>query len=153
MEHDRKFSHKETAVSCFNFVWDLMEKKFRRPEETLQMLHLAHASIYHWTQCEDYTPTNLSIGYWQLSRAYAVAEEFGNALKYAEICIDISKDASVGPFYRAYAREAAARACAGLHDYQKGTFHLESAVAYMGEISQSDLEVIRPDLEELEKLL
>ncbi|MDW0117461.1 hypothetical protein QTL97_10985 [Sporosarcina thermotolerans] len=104
-------SHKQVAATCFNQVWDLLEKEVRTPEEKEQMIHLCHSSFWHWTQAEECTETNLSIGYWQLSRVYAVVGQGENALNYAKRCIAVSEEASLAPFYIGYGYEAAARAC------------------------------------------
>ncbi|MFD2445130.1 tetratricopeptide repeat protein [Bacillus sp. CGMCC 1.16607] len=103
-------SHKQIASQCFNRVWDFLDMSERSREEEEQMVHLAHTSFWHWTQVEDHTPTNLSIGYWQLSRVYAVIGNGEQSLFYADRCKDISEDASIAPFYLAYAYEAIARA-------------------------------------------
>jgi hypothetical protein len=51
-----------------------MDLNERTKEEEEKMIHLTHVSFWHWTQVEGHTPRNLSIGYWQLSRVYAIAE-------------------------------------------------------------------------------
>lgn len=40
--------HKQQAVTNFNAAWDLIEKADRSWEDDLQMIHMAHASRYHW---------------------------------------------------------------------------------------------------------
>ncbi|WP_432361391.1 hypothetical protein [Sporosarcina sp. UB5] len=105
------FSHKQIAATCFNQVWDFLEKEDITPEEQEQMIHLCHSSFWHWTQAEECTETNLSIGYWQLSRVYAVVGQGENALNYAKRCICVSEEAGLAPFYSGYGYEAAARAC------------------------------------------
>ncbi|GIO93881.1 hypothetical protein [Paenibacillus lactis] len=40
--------HKQQAVTNFNAVWDLIEKADRSWEDDLQMIHMAHASRFHW---------------------------------------------------------------------------------------------------------
>jgi len=54
-------AHHYFAAQCFNQTWDLLEKAHRSPEEGEQMLLLALASLWHWTQRDDSTPQNLSI--------------------------------------------------------------------------------------------
>ncbi|MHC8514934.1 hypothetical protein [Sporosarcina sp. ITBMC105] len=105
-----KFSHKQLAVNCFNQTWDLLDKRNRTQAEKEQMIHLCHTSFWHWTQVEDHTPQNLSIGYWQLSRVYAVVENGEQALYYAKQCVSVSHEADLAPFFIAYAYEAQARA-------------------------------------------
>ncbi|MEH7223303.1 hypothetical protein V7112_05750 [Bacillus sp. JJ1566] len=102
-------SHKQLATECFNKVWEILEKSDRTVNETEEMIHLCHTSFWHWTQVHDHTEQNLSIGYWQLSRVYAVAENGEQALYYAERCVEISKNAELAPFYIGYGYEALAR--------------------------------------------
>jgi hypothetical protein len=84
------FSHKQLAVNSFNAVWDLLDLNERTKEEEEKMIHLAHASFYHWTQVEGPTAKNLSIGYWQLSRVYATAGLGERSLYYAEQGLSVS---------------------------------------------------------------
>lgn len=36
------------AGSLFNGVWTLLENPSRTPDDDLLMIHMAHASRYHW---------------------------------------------------------------------------------------------------------
>ena len=40
--------HKKQAVGAFNATWDLIDKAERTVDETREMIHLAHASRFHW---------------------------------------------------------------------------------------------------------
>lgn len=107
---DMELAHRTFAVNSFNTVWTLLEKENRTPEEDEQMVHLTHASLWHWSQCQGHTVTNLAIGYWQISRVYATLGEADNALKFGERCLTVSRHPDVPPFYQAYAYEALSRA-------------------------------------------
>ena len=74
------------------------------------MLQLSMASLWHWTQREDCTPTNLSIGYWQVSRVYALLRNADQAKHYGLLCLEAAKNEGVEPYYRGCAYEALARA-------------------------------------------
>ena len=65
-------AHRWFSADCFNRVWALLEKAGRTPAEDERMISLCHASLAHWRERMDCTTRNLSIGYWQLSRVYAV---------------------------------------------------------------------------------
>src|SRR5207247_1686951 len=41
--------HRRMAVQLFNSTWDLMAKKRRTKDEDDRMIHMAHASRYHWS--------------------------------------------------------------------------------------------------------
>ena len=59
--------HKKIAKQCFNEAWDYLDKKSRDANDEQKMLHLAHASLYHWGSVE--SALNFAVGDWQLSRA------------------------------------------------------------------------------------
>lgn len=113
------FTHKQLASSCFNRVWDFLDKEQLSPEEKEEMIHLCHSSFWHWTQTEGHTEQNLSIGYWQLSRVYAVVGLGELALSYAKRCISISLKAELAPFYIGYGYEAEASAYSVLGEIDK----------------------------------
>ena len=101
-------AHRYFSTSCFNEAWQLIDKVDRSAEDELQMILLAHASLWHWTQQEDCTSRNLSIGYWQASRIYSLLGQSDNARRYGQLCLDISQQEN--PFYLGFAYESLARA-------------------------------------------
>ena len=101
-------AHRYFSADCFNKTWQLIRKTTRTPAEDEQMIRLSQASLWHWTQRVDCTRANLSIGYWQLARVYAIAGRADEARRYSQWCLDHSRDES--PFLHAYAFEALARA-------------------------------------------
>jgi hypothetical protein len=103
-------AHKYFAAQCFNQTWDYIDKPARTKSEEDSMLSLSLASLWHWTQREDCTPTNLSVGYWQVSRVFALLQQADNARHYGELCLEVSQKEGVLPFYLGYAYEALARA-------------------------------------------
>ena len=107
-EFDIAAAHKYFAVGCFNQAWGLIDKSDRTPEEDEMMISLAHASIWHWTQRDDCIDRNMSIGYWQASRIYALLGQADNARRYGQLSLDYSKDSE--SFYIGFAYEALARA-------------------------------------------
>jgi tetratricopeptide (TPR) repeat protein len=144
------FTHRQLAVSCFNKVWDLLEKENRTANQNEEMANLCHSSFWHWTQVEEHTPTNLSIGYWQLSRVYAVIGQGETALKYAEKCIDVSNSSELKPFYKAYAYEAAARAYKVLNDLDKCKIEIHKAYDFTSQVIVEESKGwLMKDLEEI----
>ncbi|PWB51135.1 MAG: hypothetical protein C3F13_14840 [Anaerolineales bacterium] len=109
-DFDLQAAHKYFSAECFNRAWDFIDKPLRSPAEEEKMLQLSLASLWHWTQREDCTPTNLSIGYWQISRVYALIRRAEQARRYGDLCLEASKKDGVLPFYQGYAYEALARA-------------------------------------------
>lgn len=101
-------AHNYFSVTCFNEAWRLIEKPQRTPHDNERMLRLSQASLWHWTERPDCSGRNLSIGYWQLSRIYALLGDAEHARRYARLCLDQSHEH--GPFFLGYAYEALARA-------------------------------------------
>lgn len=106
---DIQQAHKYFSADCFNKTWDNMDKGGdRSTEESMEMLHTAIASLWHWSQREDVTPKKLSIGYWQVSRVYCLVKQPNNARRYGLLSLQYAKDLS--PFFKGYAYETLARA-------------------------------------------
>jgi hypothetical protein len=100
--------HRYFSVECFNKAWELIEKPNRTPAEDEEMIRLTQASLFHWTKREDCKASNMSIGYWQASRIYAMVGRADEARRYGLLCLEYSR--SETPFLHAYAYEALARA-------------------------------------------
>jgi superoxide dismutase len=126
-DFDLQAAHKYFSISCFNQAWDLMDKFERTSEEDQEMLRLSLASHYHWTKRQDCAPANLSVGYWQTSRIYAMLGEPGNARKYGQLCLEIAQNAGLEPFYLGYAYEALARAESEDHHSKQMQTYLREA--------------------------
>ncbi|GBD85254.1 hypothetical protein BMS3Abin02_01658 [bacterium BMS3Abin02] len=103
-------THRRFASECFNAAWDLLAKRDRTPEEVDEMIDLAHASRWHWTQTKECTPSNLAVGAWQLSRVYAVAGRQDDALHHGQVSLRLCRDNDLSAFHEGYAYEALARA-------------------------------------------
>ena len=115
---DPKIAHREFAVNCFNGVWELLDKGVERaPEEDVLMVHMAHASRYHWEQVG--TPLNLARGDWQLARVYAILGEGETSWKYARSSLDLCHANGFDDFDLAFAYEALARACTVIGDISR----------------------------------
>lgn len=87
-ELDKSQAHKFFSADCFSNTWELIDKADRTPEEDEQMLLLAMASLWHWTQREDHTLSNLSVGYWQVSRVHALRGHANEARRYGQLALD-----------------------------------------------------------------
>ncbi|MBN2170642.1 MAG: hypothetical protein JW819_04880 [Candidatus Krumholzibacteriota bacterium] len=124
---DLAAAHKNFSASCFNAVWELLDKADRTEREGQRMIELAHASIWHWTQREDCTDTNMSIGYWQASRVYATLGMADEARRYGTLCLAASAAEGVPPFYLGYAHEALSRAAGVAGDREEAAAQLAEA--------------------------
>lgn len=144
-EFDPAAAHKYFSAECFNRAWDLIEKPDRTPDEDEAMIRLNQASLYHWSQREDCTGRNLSIGYWQTARIYALLGQADNARRYGELCLRYSQDE--GAFLLGYAYEALARAESVAGESEKAAKYLQNARRCLPQIADSeDREQLEEDL-------
>jgi hypothetical protein len=107
-EFDLAAAHKFFSADCFNRAWDLMDKQVRSAEDDRMLVLLNQASLYHWSQRPDNDNKSRSIGYWQASRIQSLLGNAAEAMRYASICLEYSRE--LEPFYLGYAYEALARA-------------------------------------------
>ncbi len=101
-------NHKKIAVELFNKVWDYLDQEQRTEEENITMIHMAHASRFHWGNVGE--PVNFARGEWQVSRVYSVVERSEPSLFHAENCLAICLEHHIKDFDLAFAYEAMARA-------------------------------------------
>ncbi len=153
-EADTQEIHKQLSAKCFNECWGLIEKADRTAEDTENMLLLADASLWHWKQRADCQPSNLSVGYWQVSRVHALAGQHDMARLFGQKCLAVGQDSKLSPFYVGYAYEALARAelLAGNSDAAKA--HLTKARDELSAIAdREERDALEPDIAALEKLI
>ena len=136
MSEELKKIHRKFAVECFNNTWTLIEKSDRTAEDDAQMLHLAHASRFHWGEIG--TPLNFARGDWQLSRVYSILGHGENALVFAKSSLHLCLEHDFGDFDLAFAYEAAARAFSVLGDSEMLAKHLKLAKNAGNEITKDD---------------
>ena len=129
-------AHQFFAADCFNKTWAILDQPSRSAHDDEQMLLLSHASLWHWTQREDCTDQTLSVGYWLISRVYAVLRRGEDASQYAERCLAASH--SQTSFYLGYANEALARAARLQGDADKTSHHLSEARRLTALVTDSD---------------
>jgi hypothetical protein len=133
---DAELAHRHFSADCFNRTWTLIEKPDRTPAETEAMVLCALASLWHWTQRKDCTDRNLSIGHWQVSRAYALAGQGENALRHGQRSLALAEGSQ--PFYIGYAHEAVARAALVLNDRTLLTNHLSAARRCAASVAEAE---------------
>jgi len=126
-EFDHAAAHRFFAADCFNGTWDLLDRKDRSAEDDEQMLLRAAASLWHWTQRTDATPENLSVGFWLVSRAHAVAGSPEESVRYGELSLSEAGKPGVAPYALAYAHEALARGHAAAGRRKQAADHVALA--------------------------
>jgi len=153
MEQNETEIHRKTAIKCFNGAWDYLDKKDRNSDDEQQMLHLAHASRYHWGFVGN--AQNFAIGDWQISRVYAALGEPRLALHFAKSCLEITqKNNIVDNLPSAY--EGMARAYAIAKDSKSARDYVNKAhtqLEKMPEMSAADKKVYADQIRETEELI
>jgi hypothetical protein len=151
---DMQEVYRQLSVDCFNRCWTFMSKPDRSEKDVEEMLLLAGASLWHWTQRTDCAPTNLSIGYWQMSRAHALAGHYETSRFFAERCVAISRAEKLPPFYVGYAYEALARARVLRREFDLARADLVEARRCLRQVTdKEEIDLLEPDLAELEKAI
>jgi DNA-binding transcriptional MerR regulator len=141
-------TERQQAIDLFNGVWRLMEKEDRSIEDDDRMLHMAHASRYHWGQVG--TAANLARGEWQVSRVYTVLGRGEPALHHARRVLEICRANAIGDWDLAFAYEALARASAVAGDKDQARAFTELALAAAEDIAEDeDRELVMTDLESI----
>jgi hypothetical protein len=144
---DIQAAHRYFSTECFDRAWDLIEQEERTPEEEDRALNLSVASLWHWTQRPDCTTKQLSLGYWQISRIYAITGRPENATWYAERCLEATEDAELPPFYLGYAYEALGRAAmAGRNRRAAMEYIAKARELAQQEESEEDRQLLLDDL-------
>lgn len=133
MTEDKTFTlaeaHKHFAIKTNGETWQLLEKKERTSIEDEILIHLAHASCYHWLQVG--TGLHHQRAEWLLSHTYAEIGIADAALKHAKLCRDLTEEFKdlMQDFDIAYSHEAMARACACAGELSDALLHRQKAEA------------------------
>jgi len=136
---------RKLAADLFNGVWALMEIEDRTQAQDDRMLHMAHASRFHWEQVG--TPANLARGEWLCSRVYAVLGRGEPALHHARRVLELCEEHDIGDWDLAFAHEALARAHAVAGDRTTSDEALARARAAAEDIADpEDRELLDADL-------
>lgn len=119
-------NHKALAVSCFNSVWDLIDKVNCSDDDNLKMIHMAHTSRFHWGEIG--TPLEFSRGEWQISRVYSLVGLGESALYHGKQALKYCLEHQIGNFDLAFAYEAIARAYNVLGNVVERNVTIEKAI-------------------------
>lgn len=134
------------ASRLFNEVWDLLESHDRGSADDDRMIHMAHASRYHWGQVG--VAANLVRGEWQCSRVYAVLGRAEPCLHHGQRALDLCLAEGIADFDLAFAYEALARGYAIAGDGDAARRMTEKALAAVDGIAgEEDRKLVLADLE------
>ena len=124
LDHDH---HRSEGVETNNLAWKLFEQPDRTPDDDARMIHMAHASAYHWGLVG--TAENHARAEWMCSHAYALAGRAEPARYHAERCLAIVEANAIADFDLVYANEAMARSLALAGDLDEASRYLAAARA------------------------
>jgi DNA-binding transcriptional MerR regulator len=86
-------THRQLGKELFNHTWTLIERADRSTEEVDEMVHAAHASVWHWSRGGG-TLANAARGEWQVSRVYATLGRGEPALAHARRALELAEAAT-----------------------------------------------------------
>jgi tetratricopeptide (TPR) repeat protein len=152
MSKDELEFHKKIAIQCFNQAWDYLDKKSRDANDEQQMLHLAHASRYHWGFVG--SARNFAVGDWQLSRVYAALNEPRLALHFAKSALELTQKNNLSDnLPSAYEGMARAYAVAKENRSARGYINKARESLKAAKMSAEDKKVYSDQIDETEALL
>ncbi|HEY0415236.1 MAG TPA: hypothetical protein VGC78_02515 [Gaiellaceae bacterium] len=133
--------HRQQGVDLFNGTWRLIES---RHDDAL-MLHMAHASAWHWAAAPECTTANRARGEWLVSRVSALCGLADAARFHAEASLRICEENGLADWDLAFAHEALARAAKVAGDDEAAAAHAARAAAVPIE-EADDRELLERDL-------
>lgn len=146
--------HRRFSTECFNKCWSLIDKTDRSPQDVEDMILCASASMWHWKQRSDCKPLNMSIGYGQLSRVYALTGHNDLARLFGQKCLNAAIDGKAAPFYLGYAYEAITRAEIGLKNFQAAADNLDKAQTQLKSVTNAEEKGwLKADLDALKQMI
>jgi len=123
---------RKLAARLFNDTWALLQMESRTPEEDDRMIHMAHASRFHWDNVGD--DQNRAIGEWQVARVYSVLGHGESALFHARRSLDYASRPGHADWLLASAHEGLARAQAVAGDIESARGSRDTALALLSKI-------------------
>jgi hypothetical protein len=115
--------HRRFAGSTFNDCWDLIEQDARDADDDVEMLLLAAASRWHWSQVGG--PEQIATGDWQVAHVASLLGLSDLARVFAERNLALATTEGWDGWRLASAHEAMARASAAAGDAERRRQHLE----------------------------
>jgi DNA-binding transcriptional MerR regulator len=131
-------THRRLGIDLFNKTWTLMEKVDRSREDDDELIHMAHASAYHWLLVG--TQANRARSEWQCSRVYAILGRPAPALDHARRCLELveASPEEMEEFDLPAAYEALGRACSVAGDLAEARRYVELGRAATAPIADED---------------
>ena len=93
--------HRQLATELFSHVLGLLERTDRECSENDRMIHMAHASCFHFQLGG--TALNIALGEWQCARVHIALGQSDSALYHAWRYLEHAENYGLGPFHIAQA--------------------------------------------------
>jgi hypothetical protein len=150
LPHLDRETERRLAAGLYNETWRFIELPARSAAQDDEMIHMAHASRYHWGNVGE--AVNLARGEYLCSRVYAVLKRPEPSVWHARRCLEILTAAGGGEDHDlAAAYEALARAYATSGDRAVSRGWIEKARVALDAISNpKDRKPIEDDLATIE---
>ncbi|SDR18520.1 hypothetical protein [Pseudovibrio sp. Tun.PSC04-5.I4] len=140
--------HRSIAIELNQRAWSLLEKQDRTHEDNDELLHVAHASLWHWLQAG--TKKNHQRGLWLVGRIHVLQGNGEAAMRYAEKTMELTETnkEDMAEYDHAYAHELLARATLLAGDQSKAAALYERA-ARLGQLidGEQNRKIFFSDLE------
>jgi hypothetical protein len=93
--------HRQLATELFSHVLELLERTDRNCAENDRMIHMAHASRFHFDLGG--TALNIALGEWQCARVHIALGQPDSATYHAWRYLEHAENYGLGPFHIAQA--------------------------------------------------
>ena len=135
---DKDKANRWFAVELNNRSWDLLEKPELTEAEADEVVHAAHASVYHWRQVG--TVANHARALCLLANVYAALRRGGEAIRYARQCVELAEAhaGEIADWDLAFGYDCLARATAAAGDREAAAKVRQQARDYGDKIAEAE---------------
>lgn len=145
---DSPADERALAAALFGEAWALLERETRTSREDDRMVHVAHASRFHWDNVGD--DQSRAIGEWQVSRVYATLGRGEPALFHAGRAVDYASSPECDDWVLASAYEGLARAQAISGDLESARDSRDRALGRLETVTDAeDRAIVAADIDSL----
>ena len=121
--------HRAEGIAGNNGVYGLLDQAGRTADDDARMVHMAHATVHHWSMATGSGPANVARGEYLCSHVYGYLGRGEPARFHAARCMALCDEGGLDDFDRAFAHEAMARALAASGDLDGARRHVDAARA------------------------
>ena len=129
-------SNRYFAIECNNQFWSLSESELN-PEKESELLAVAFASLYHWSQVG--TDENINLAYLGVARALCITE-YSQSVEYAQRAHSYFHGTSAD-WIQAFTNAVLSHALFNAEEKVQSIKYYEEAVRLQSKLSEGDREV------------